>query len=99
MYGTVARLHPKGNSEAGIRALLDEYAGEGRTPAGFRHSFVFRPDQNPYDRPTLFLIALFDDEDTYRANAASPEQDAEYQRLRALLEDDPDWMDGTFEGV
>ena len=31
---------------------------------------------------------------TYRANADSPEQDARYQKLRALLEDDPEWNDG-----
>jgi hypothetical protein len=99
MYGTVARIHPRANREAELQSLLEVSGVDGRSPAGFRHSFLFRPDQNPYDRPTLFLIALFDDQDTYRANAASPEQDAEYRRMRELLDDDPDWMDGTFEGV
>jgi hypothetical protein len=99
MYGTIARIHPKVDRTAELQALLDEYGADGRSPAGFRHSFIFRPDENPYERPTLFLIALFDDRETYRANAASPEQDADYRRMRDLLEDDPDWMDGTFEGV
>ena len=45
------------------------------------------------------LVALFDDEATYRANASSPEQGERFQRLRELLEDDPDWMDGTFTGA
>lgn len=98
MYGTVARIHPRPGREAELQALIDEYTSGGRVAAGFRHSFIFRPDQNPYDRPTLFLIAIFDDQDTYRANAASPEQDAEYRRMRELLEDDPDWMDGSFDG-
>ena len=30
----------------------------------------------------------------YQANAASPEQDARYQKLRALLARDPEWHDG-----
>jgi len=99
MYGTIARIHPRPDRTAELQKLMDEYGAEGRTPAGYRHSFIFRPDENPYERPTLFLIALFDDRATYRANAESPEQDAEYRRLRELLEDDPDWMDGTFEGA
>ena len=98
MYGTVARIHPRPGRDAELQALIDEYTSGGRVVAGFRHSFIFRPDQNPYDRPTLFLIAVFDDEDTYRANAASPEQDADYRRMRELLADDPDWMDGSFQG-
>jgi hypothetical protein len=60
---------------------------------------VVRPDQDPYDRPTLFLVAVFTDRDSYVANAESPEQDARYRELRELLEDDPDWMDGTFYGA
>ena len=47
----------------------------------------------------MFLVAVFDDEATYKANADSPEQNDRYLELRALLEDDPDWMDGTFDGA
>jgi quinol monooxygenase YgiN len=99
MYGTIARIHPKAGREQELRSLMEQYESGGRQPAGYRQSFIFRPDENPYDRPTLFLIALFDDEATYRANADSPEQDAEYRQMLELLEDEPDWMDGTFEGV
>ncbi len=99
MYGTIARIHPKPGREAELRALLERYESGGRRPAGYRHSYMFRPDTDPYDRPTWFLIAVFDDAATYRANADSPEQDAEYREMLALLEDEPDWMDGTFDGV
>ena len=99
MYGTIARIHPKADRIDELRTLMERYESGGRTPAGYRQSFIFTPDTNPYDKPTVFLIALFDDRETYVANAESPDQDAEYRQMRELLEDDPDWMDGTFEGV
>lgn len=100
MYGTIARLHPKPGKGEELRTLAGRWNADDSTriPAGFRHSFLFEPDQEPYDRPTIFLVAVFDDRSSYVANAESPEQDAEYRELRALLEDDPDWMDGTFVG-
>jgi len=95
MYGTIARLQPKPGHEA-------ELAEYGRRTAqlavpGYRGSYVFTPDQNPYKQPTVFLIAIFDDEASYKANAESPGQHERYLELRALLDADPDWMDGTFE--
>lgn len=96
MYGTIARLHPRQGRTDELLAV-----GESMRSApmpGFRSAYMFRPDRNPYYRETLFLVAIFEDADTYRANAASPEQDARYQEMRALLEDDPEWMDGSFEG-
>ncbi len=98
MYGTIARLHPTANRVDELMEL-GQTLMEGYEPAGYRGSYLFRPDQDPYERPTIFLVAVFDDEATYRANADSPEQDALYRRLRELLDDDPDWMDGTFVGA
>jgi hypothetical protein len=94
MYGTIARLHPSAGREADLVAY-GKRISEVRVP-GYRASYLFRPDKDPYDRPTVFLIALFDDAATYRANADDPAQNERYLELRALLDDDPDWMDGTF---
>lgn len=97
MYGTIARLHPKPGSVDALMSEMEEFAQDGRrVPPGFRESFIFVPDKEIYDRPTVFLVAIFDDRESYVANADSPEQGADYQRMRAMLEDDPDWMDGTF---
>jgi heme-degrading monooxygenase HmoA len=96
MYGTIARLHPRTGRVDELMAI-----GESLRNApmdGFRASYLFRPDRNPYFRETVFLVAVFDDAESYRANADSPEQDVRYRGLRALLEEDPDWMDGTFIG-
>ena len=95
MYGTIARLHPSPGSEEALAAYGQRYRDLG--VPGFRGSWVFRPDHEPYDRPTVFLVAMFDDQASYRANADSPDQHERYLEMRALLEDDPDWMDGTFE--
>jgi hypothetical protein len=99
MYGTIARLHPRPGALETLQAEMTSFSDGRRTPAGYRESFVFVPDKEVYDRPTVFLVAIFDDKESYVANADSPEQDADYQRMRAMLEDDPDWMDGTFLGA
>jgi quinol monooxygenase YgiN len=100
MYGTIARIHPRPDRIDELITLSGRWSeAVERMPAGFRASYLFQPDQEPYDRLTLFLVAIFDDRESYVANAESPEQDAEYRQLRELLEDDPDWMDGTFIGA
>jgi quinol monooxygenase YgiN len=99
MYGTIARLHPAAGKLDELKALARRFETGERVPAGFRHAWIFTPDANPYDQPTVFLLGVFEDRATYVANADSPQQDAEYQQLRALLEDDPQWMDGTFDGI
>ena len=99
MYGTIARISPLPGREDEVRALLDTWNRDrGPHVAGNRGGYLFRPDANPYDKPTLFLIALFEDEASYRANADDPAQHEWFVQLRSVLAADPDWMDGTFEG-
>jgi antibiotic biosynthesis monooxygenase (ABM) superfamily enzyme len=42
------------------------------------------------------MIVRFSSKDEYLRNANSPEQDAFFKRLRACLEQDPEWTDGEF---
>jgi len=95
MYGTIARIRPRAGQLGAIERLMAEWEAEmrPRTP-GSHDGYLFVPDAG--DGTTAHLVAVFDDEASYRASAASPEQDAWYRRLRALLEADPDWMDGEF---
>ncbi len=89
MYGTVARMQTKPGAEGELLALLREFE-ELRVP-GHRGTYVYRSDADP----TVFWLAVaFADRAAYRANAQSPEQDARYQRIRALLTADPEWHDG-----
>ncbi len=98
MYGTIARVHPKPGALAQLRAMTDDLnSARGRVPDGFVASYVFIPDEQPYERDTVFLVAIFEDKAKYDANADSPEQHEQFLQMRAFMEDDPDWMDGTFE--
>lgn len=97
MYGTIARLHPKPDRLKDLAAYGERIAA--LEVPGMRQSYLFRPDENPYERETVFLLAMFDDEASYRANADDPAQHERYLEMRSMLEDDPDWMDGTFDVV
>lgn len=94
MYGTIARIRPRPGQLAAVQQLMADWERQVRphTP-GAGDGYLFVPD-SPSSEP--YLVAVFEDEPAYRANAASPEQDAWYRRLRVLLEADPEWMDGEF---
>jgi quinol monooxygenase YgiN len=86
MYGTIARMKTK-------KGALDEIRNmeTSRQPGGYMGTLVFQSDD---DTSELWIVAIFRDKDAYFANADSPEQDAEFQRLRSMLEADPEWHDG-----
>jgi len=54
---------------------------------------VMRPDGAP---GTVVAVAVCRDKASYQANSDDPAQSEWYQRLRALLEEDPSWEDGEF---
>jgi quinol monooxygenase YgiN len=98
MYGTIARIRAKpGHFEELVRWAEDWNLERKPKIAGAISSYLFTPDGSPYGRPTQFLIAVFEDQKTYRQNSDDPAQDAWYRRMREHLEDDPDWSDGTFQ--
>jgi len=90
VYGTVALLRVRPGCEA---ALLDEVRAEDLEAhmPGYIAQYVFRADA---ERNQYWLVVLFENRETYHANAASPEQHARYLRLRALLTAEPEWHDG-----
>lgn len=94
MYGTIAKLKVKQGALEEIRKMETS-----RKPDGVVGSLVFQSDDAADE---LWMVAIFRDQASYFANAHSPEQGAEYQRLRALLSADPEWHDGEIvfsEGV
>ncbi len=93
MYGTIAHMRIKPGKEGELKNLLDEQARtfeSGQVP-GFIASYGYRMDEDAHD---CYMAVLFANKETYRANAESPEQDARYRRLLALLEHEPEWHDG-----
>jgi heme-degrading monooxygenase HmoA len=85
MYGTVAHLHTKPGA---LQAMKDM---EEHQPKGFVASYVYQLDSDPNE---FLLVAVFESKEAYFANAQSPEQDADYQKLRQHLIHDPEWHDG-----
>ncbi len=94
MYGTIFRLQPQPGREADVVALTEEWAqNRGPQADGARAVYLLRSERRPGE---LIGVAVFADRATYQANAAAPEQDAWYRRLREALEADPVWEDDTF---
>ncbi len=89
MYGTIARMRLKPDAEPQFRNLMKEY--EGLSVPGYVRSTVYKMDG---DSNEYYLAVAFEDRDSYRANAESPEQDERYRKMAALLEGEPEWHDG-----
>lgn len=94
MYGTVAHMRMKPGAEEGLMAQLREFAPL-RVP-GYQATYVYRMDDDPQD---IYVAVVFDSKATYDANADSPEQDARYREMVALLEGEPEWHDGEIFAV
>ena len=94
MYGTVARMRLKPGTESQMQALMEEY--ETLDIPGYVRSTVYRMDDDPGE---YYLAVAFEDRETYQANAQSPEQDARYQRMVALIDGDPEWHDGEIVSI
>lgn len=92
MFGTIAHARVKPGHEQALLAVMDEWYTQRRpTVAGALGGYLFRSEHDPND---VVLVAIFEDRDSYYANAADPEQDRWYRRLREHLESDPAWEDG-----
>jgi quinol monooxygenase YgiN len=89
MYGTVARIRAKPGVEKQLLEMINEEQ-ELQIP-GLISQYFYRMDADPNE---FYLVVIFENRQTYTANADSPEQDARYREFRALLAEDPEWHDG-----
>jgi quinol monooxygenase YgiN len=89
MYGTVMRAKTTPGNRQEVVALM----GESLDTTGFRATYVLLPDD---DEHAVVAGVIFEDRETYSANAHDPATEAWYARFRALLEDDPEWTDGEW---
>jgi heme-degrading monooxygenase HmoA len=92
MFGTIGHARFKPENREALERVLQSQALAG--VAGFRHGFVLYPDV----KDEVYIIAVFEDRDAYYANANDPAQHERYLEYRALLEDDPTWIDGEIGG-
>ncbi len=89
MYGTIARVRVKAGMENQLSEISREIGvGHG---AGQVAVFIYQMDSDPQE---FYMVAAFESREAYRANAASPEQNARFMKLMAVLEHEPEWHDG-----
>jgi heme-degrading monooxygenase HmoA len=90
MYGTVARMTLKQGMEEEFRKYTAEMS-EGADLRGWISSTLYRSDSNPLE---VWLAVVFESREAYQKNAASPEQHGRYEKMRSMLDADPEWHDG-----
>lgn len=89
MYGTIARLTVQ---EGKIDQLIEAMAEYDTVNIpGMVSTHVYRAVDDPNE---CWVAVVFDSRESYVANAETPEQHARYQKMRALLKDEPEWHDG-----
>lgn len=94
MYGTIFRMKVKPGQEQKVIELVDQWYRERRPHVkGAIADFLLKPDRK---KGEMVGVAVFQDRETYRANANDPEQDKWYRRLRECLQADPEWEDGEY---
>ena len=81
-----------GDNVEKLRAQFD--AEEARSVPGYISSHVLVPDERPGE---VWIAVFFQEKDSYTKNADDPAQHEEYLKMRALLDEDPEWIDGTWE--
>jgi quinol monooxygenase YgiN len=90
MYGTVARMRIKPENRDKFKAVMRD---QDRQVKGYVGSYVLAEN----DSDNMWLLAIFEDRATYDANADDPAQHEQYERYRALLEEEPEWHDGEIQ--
>ena len=94
MYGTIFRMQVKRGQEQRVAQLFKEWEQERKPKVkGAVTGFLLKPDNRP---DVMIGVAVFADKASYAANADDPGQDQWYQKLRALLQADPEWEDGEY---
>ena len=89
MFGTVARMKLNPGAYEKMQDLMQGF--EQREVKGFRFNAVYRSLSDPDE---IWLVVGFDDEASYRANAADPQTDQMAQQYQQLLAEPPEWHDG-----
>ena len=89
MYGSIFNLKPKKGKK---EALIDHLKNDQDRPEGGVAWYVLNPDNDG----DLVGIAIFKDEESYKANAERPEQHDNFMKMMDFLVEQPKWNDGNF---
>jgi heme-degrading monooxygenase HmoA len=91
MYGTIARFKVSRENLEKLDAVSREQMQ--REVPGFQAAHLLVPDERDDE---AYLVVFFDDKSSYLKNADDPAQHQDYLAMRALLDADPEWIDGEW---
>ena len=92
MYGTTGRLKvKKENQQKFLDTLQKQQAGV--EIEGFRGAWVMFPENREDE---AIMVVIFEDRDSYWANANDPEQDKRYREFSKYFDGEPEWSDGEW---
>ena len=90
MFGTITRMRLKDG------VSIDEFQAQFDADNRPDSSLALIALQSVDDPRELWIATAFESRDAYFKNADSPEQNARFERMRALVEDGPpEWHDGN----
>ncbi len=89
MYGSISRWRINEGRQDDFDRLMAELSGD--RPQGSRALNVYRSDADPRE---YWVAGVWESREAHAANSARPETTGNYQRLRDLMESDPEWHDG-----
>lgn len=89
MYGTIARLKVKPGHVEALEEVIDD--DRIKSTEGMVGVHVYQQDS---DSDELFMAVLFENKESYRANAESDEQHQMYLEMMKHLQAEPEWHDG-----
>jgi hypothetical protein len=94
MYGTIAIMRALPGRRAELAETIRQQFRTIEHVSGFVGHYIYLLDDDP---DGLASSAVFDSKASYLANARSEEQNQRYEELRALMREDPQWLDGEVE--
>ena len=90
MFGTIARWRLKaGVTDEQLNDVLAIMRDD--RPASAVAIIVYRSTTDPRE---IWVAGAFESREAYVANAATPEQNARFAQIRALIDGEPEWHDG-----
>ena len=94
MYGTIFRMKVKSGQSQRVTQIFEEWETQQKPVVkGAIGGLLMKPDGSSNE---LIGVAIFEDKQSYMANADNPGQQQWYAKLRDALESDPEWEDGEY---
>ena len=90
MYGTIAKLKVKPGKVEQLKSQMASV--DPRKDPGFVSVIVYQMDKDPNE---LYVTVLFENKETYVANANHPDTNADFEKMMQFLVAEPEWHDGT----